>query len=459
MSMSVDGLVSGMNTTTLITQLLQTEAAPQTALKTRLKATEQAASAYRTVNSAFAAARTATEAMLEPAAWTPVKATSTSTRVTATASNGALPGSLTFTVDKLAAAHSVLLREAAGVWTSPTSPYGASAIEVRDETGAVLTPTVTVGGSGTLADAATAINAATELKLAASVIQLGSGEAALRVVSKETGAASRFSFTSAPGTPTTTTIGGDAQISIGTDSTVVVTSASNTFDKVLPGATFTVGEQSAASITVGIANDADGVADKVQSLVDAVNSAIATVRKFTSNALGSTEPLKGDFSVSQLAGQLLDAVAFAVGDDGSPVQVGLQLSKDPKDPKITFDKATFLAALADDPTLVRRMVAGTPAGTAADGTPVAAVTGLADRVLAVSKAASDSATGSLVKLAEGQDSMVKDIQDRIAAWDLRLAKRKETLTRQFTAMETALSSLRNQSTWLAGQINSLPAYG
>jgi flagellar hook-associated protein 2 len=52
--------------------------------------------------------------------------------------------------------------------------------------------------------------------------------------------------------------------------------------------------------------------------------------------------------------------------------------------------------------------------------------------------------------------MAKDITDRIADWDLRLAKRKETLTAQFTAMETALSSLKNQSTWLAGQINSLP---
>ena len=71
------------------------------------------------------------------------------------------------------------------------------------------------------------------------------------------------------------------------------------------------------------------------------------------------------------------------------------------------------------------------------------------------RTASDSANGSLVKLAEGQDSLVKDITDRIAAWDLRLAKRKETLTRQFSAMETALSSLKNQSTWLAGQLNSL----
>jgi len=52
---------------------------------------------------------------------------------------------------------------------------------------------------------------------------------------------------------------------------------------------------------------------------------------------------------------------------------------------------------------------------------------------------------------------VKNYQDRIAAWDVRLAKRKEMLNRQFTGMETALSSLRNQSTWLAGQINSLPS--
>ena len=58
---------------------------------------------------------------------------------------------------------------------------------------------------------------------------------------------------------------------------------------------------------------------------------------------------------------------------------------------------------------------------------------------------------------DGKESQFKGMQERIDAWDLRLAKRKETLTRQFTAMETSLSSLRNQSTWLAGQINSLPS--
>jgi flagellar hook-associated protein 2 len=96
------------------------------------------------------------------------------------------------------------------------------------------------------------------------------------------------------------------------------------------------------------------------------------------------------------------------------------------------------------------------AGTSDD---VAASSGLATRLLDVAKGASDSTTGTLLKLAAGKDSAVEDIKDRIEAWDLRLAKRKEALTRQFSAMETALSSLKNQSTWLAGQINSLPSYG
>jgi flagellar capping protein FliD len=103
------------------------------------------------------------------------------------------------------------------------------------------------------------------------------------------------------------------------------------------------------------------------------------------------------------------------------------------------------------------MVSGRAAGTDSGGNAVAAVTGLAKRLLDVATSASDATTGSLVKLAEGKESTLKGIQERIDAWDLRLAKRKEALTRQFTSMETALSSLRNQSTWLAGQINSLPS--
>jgi flagellar hook-associated protein 2 len=451
MSMSVDGLISGMDTTTLISQLMQAEAGPQTALKTRLKSTELAASAYRTVNSTFATLRSAAEAVLKADSWTPVKASASSSAVAATASNGATTGSLTFAVKSTATAHAVV---SPVNWAAPTDAHGlTSPLEVRDENG-VAVGTITITGS-TPNDAVNAINAS-EFKLSAAAVKVGEGQYRLQVAAKETGAAAAFDLGTL-GTFTATTVGKNAVLTVGTDSTYEVSSATNTFDGLLPGVTITANKQDPlAPITVSVNADPDAVATKVQALVDAVNSAITNVKTYTNNSKGSTAALRGDYAVGQLGGQLLDAVSFAVGSDGSPAQVGFQLSRDGK---VTFDKGKFLTALSADPALAQRMVAGTAASTGIDGIAGTAddvtSSGIAGRLLAVARTASDSATGSLVKLAEGKDSMVKDITDRIAAWDLRLEKRRETLTRQFSAMETALSSLKNQSTWLAGQLNSL----
>jgi flagellar capping protein FliD len=446
MSMSVDGLISGMDTTTLITQLLQAEAGPQTALKDRLSATKTAASAYRTVNSGFAAVRSAAEAALKADAWTPVKASSSSTNVAASASTGATPGSLTFSVEKLAAAHSVVNRNA-GNWTSATAAYGSASIEVFDKAGVSKGAAISLAPGATLADAAAAINASS-YGLSAAVVEVSPTEYVLQIASKTTGVDTEFSLTGS-GTFGITTQAQSAELRIGTGPGAYnVSSATNTFASVMPGATFTVSAADpGVGVTVTVASNPDAVAAQVQTLVDAVNSALTTVKTYTNNAQGSTAALRGDYAVTQFSGQLLDAISFAVGADGSPSQLGFQLTKDGT---VTFDKAKFLTALKDTPELAQRMVTGT------DGPP--AVEGIADRLLTVARTASDSATGSLVKLAEGQDSLVKDLRDRIEAWDLRLAKRKETLTRQFTAMETALSSLKNQSTWLAGQLNSLPTH-
>jgi flagellar hook-associated protein 2 len=248
----------------------------------------------------------------------------------------------------------------------------------------------------------------------------------------------------------TTSPGQDATLDLGGGQTAK--SGSNTFADLITGVSVTVSKAEAVQTTVTVGSDSAGAATKMQTLVDAVNSALTTVKTYSSSAPGSTAVLKGDFSLTSLSGQLLSAVSSAVGADGSPAQLGFQLTRDGK---VTFDKAKFTAALEATPDLAQRMVGGTPAVV---GPPaVAAVPGIAARLFDVAKSASDSATGSLVKLAEGRESSFKGIQERIDAWDLRLAKRKATLNRQFTAMETSLSSLRNQSTWLAGQINSLPS--
>jgi|tagenome__1003787_1003787.scaffolds.fasta_scaffold20837816_2 flagellar capping protein FliD len=455
MSMSVDGLVSGMDTTTIISQLLQAEAGQQNALKTKLTTVQTAASAYRTVNTTFLAVSTAADAALSPTLWASTKATSSANSVAVSSSPGALTGSLSFSVQQLASAHAVVNRNT-GTWTAATAAYGSSSIEVFDKSG-VSKGTISIGGSKTVADAAAAINASS-YGLSAAVVQISATEVGLHVTARTTGVDSTFSL-SGSGSFSINTQAQNAQISIGTTTPYTVSSATNTFNSVLPGTTFTVNKADPLTpVTVGVVPDPDSVAAKVSALVDAVNSAAGTVRTYTSNAPGSTAALKGEYSVSSLGGKLLDAISSAVGSDGSPAKLGFQLTKDGT---VTFDKTKFLAALSATPDIVKRMISGTPGSNGPDGAvgggdDVAAVTGIAAKLRAVSVSASDSTTGTLVALANGQDSMVKDIKDRIADWDLRLATRKAALTHQFSAMETALSSLKNQSNWLAGQINSLP---
>ncbi|MCW2743294.1 MAG: fliD [Blastococcus sp.] len=471
MTMSLStGLISGMDTGSLITQLIAAEGAPQAALRTRLKTAELAASAYRTVNTTFLAVTAAADSALKPDVWNPVKASSSSTNVSVSANGGATPGALTFKVLGTATAHSVLEKNSA--WTSAKAAYGASSITVNDAAGAPKSPVITItdtdnDGTLSLAEAAAAINSSTH-GLNAAVVQVGKTEFTLQVTSRTTGADSQFSITGSGGIVTNPTLGANARIKVGdTADAFEVSSATNTFDAVLPGATFTVkAADPATAVTLTVASDPDAVATKMQTLVDAVNASLNEVRRATSNAKDSTATLKGDFSVSQLAGRLMSAVSSAVlgagakAADGtvpdlSPATVGFELSKDGR--TVVFNKAKFITAMQSDPGLAQRMVSGRAAGTDSTGVAVTAITGVAQRLLDVAKSASDSTTGSLVKLAEGKESTLKGIQDGIAAWDLRLAKRKEALTRQFTAMETSLSSLRNQSTWLAGQINSLPS--
>jgi flagellar hook-associated protein 2 len=452
MTMSLStGLISGMDTGSLITQLIQAEAAPQMALKTRLKSTELAASAYRTVNAAFLAISEAAAAAHKPATWTTTKGTSSSTGVAVTAGANATTGSLTFTVEKLAAAHGVFKQDPA--WTTSTSAAGFSSLDVYAADGTTKKGTITIGGTQTLADAAAAINASS-YGLSATVVQTGTNAYALQVNAKKTGADSAFSLQGG-GTFTTNSQGQNAEVKVGTTGGYTVSSDTNTFTSLMAGTTITVSKvETTTPVTVGVAQDPEAVADKMSALVDAINAALDTVKKQTSNAPGSNAALRGEYPVTSLAGRLLDAVSGAVGPETtpptagtSPAVVGVQLTKDGK---VTFDRAKFLTALKETPELANRVVAG-------DAAAAPAVKGITDRLLEVTKLASDSTKGTLVSLAQGQDAMARDLKTRIDSWDLRLAKRKEVLSRQFTAMETALSSLRNQSTWLAGQINSLPS--
>ncbi len=74
----------------------------------------------------------------------------------------------------------------------------------------------------------------------------------------------------------------------------------------------------------------------------------------------------------------------------------------------------------------------------------------------MAKAASDSTTGTLTQAITGRNSTISEMDESIAAWDLRLELRRTSLQQTYTALETAMSTMQSQGTWLAGQIAQLP---
>ncbi|MGY1831408.1 flagellar filament capping protein FliD [Geodermatophilus sp. SYSU D01180] len=431
-SLSVDGLVSGLDTTSLITQLVAAEGTVQNQLKSRLSQTQKAAEAYRSVNTKVDALRAAAEALGTDATWTAAKATSSNTAVAVAVTGTPQTGSMSFTVDSVAAAHAVV---ASTTQTSATAAGAYSSLTLYEADGTTVKRTLTALGTGSLNDTAAAVNKS-DLGLTATVLQVKPGEYALQVSSKTTGAAGGFSL----GTGfRVLRQGANAQITVGEATPpLTITSTTNTFTGVIPGATLTVSARSTTPVTVDVASDPDAVAAKVQAFVDAANAALTEIANKSANGAESTAVLRGDSNLRRLTDQILTAVSDVVAGPGSPGTYGVALTRDGE---VQFTKDTFLARLQADPAKARS------AFTATDG--------VATRVQELAKRTTNATTGTLTLLAKGRDELATDLQGRIDDWDLRLAARKEALTRQFTAMETALSSLKSQSTWLAGQLSGL----
>src|SRR5207244_1592207 len=72
----------------------------------------------------------------------------------------------------------------------------------------------------------------------------------------------------------------------------------------------------------------------------------------------------------------------------------------------------------------------------------------AQRLAATANQAIDPTTGNLSLLITGRQASVTTLNKEISDYDVRLQLRQTTLQRQFSALETALGGLRDQSNYL-----------
>lgn len=462
MASAIDGLVSGLDTTTLIANLLKIEAAPQTLLKSKQSTTESRLSALQGLNTKLASLAETAKTAAKPASWTAYTATSSSAAATVKAGATAQTGSLTFSVDRVAKAQ-VSVSDAVKDDKSLV-PAIPPAVTIRNAEGAYVTVSPT---TGSLADIAKAINDAADSGIRATVVLVSNGaQPEYRI--QFTGTTTGTDFAVFAGTQAEVEALGSDPSSLRIDKTTAqaaetaqitlwkgvaglekqFSQASNTFSNVMTGVDVTVSKVTAVGedpTTVTVARDGAALQKLASDLVASLNVALSdiTSRTKTTSTTGSDGRtvvagglLSGDSAVRNLAQQLSGAASASVGGF-SPSEVGVVVGKDGT---FTFDAAKFAAALAKDPAKAQSMV-----------------TQVAERVAAVATEASNPTNGTLTLKITGQKDLVKDFGTQIEDWDRRLEMRRTALEKTYSALEVSLSKLNAQSSWLTSQLDALNA--
>ncbi|MFS6528405.1 flagellar filament capping protein FliD [Microbacterium aurugineum] len=454
MSLSLDGLVSGLKTTEVIKALMDVHAIPRSLLKAKMDDKNGIVSQLQTLNTAIQNLATAAEKAAVPDGLARFTTTSSSPSVTVATRAGAAPLSADIVVDQVATNHTIVSAATQG-W-----PVDPPVITLENAKGERVQVTA---DSASMQDVAQAINEAGAGIVAAAVpagrdadgnvmhrLQLraaDSGEAgqfrAYRgdIAAVESGVASDLSTEAGAAVIAT---GADARLRLwaGTSAEQVLTSSSNTFTDLFDGVDVTVTARSADPVTIGVAVDTEARTKASADFIAAVKDILTRIDNGSKTTVAAKPGDKttlgvftGDSTVRGLRNALADAVQHPV-DGVSPSSIGISTDMYGV---LSFDEEKFAEALAKDPDAV--------AGLFSD---------VAARVQDTAKIYSDKYDGLLTSRITGQESEVKGLGEQMERWDVRLAQRKASLERTYARLEVMLSQLQSQSTYLSSQIAALP---
>jgi flagellar hook-associated protein 2 len=128
---------------------------------------------------------------------------------------------------------------------------------------------------------------------------------------------------------------------------------------------------------------------------------------------------------------ILSAVSMGQKGIGSLSALGVQLDKFGK---LTFNAEKFTGAYNANPDSIK-----------------AAGIALGDTFEALATKQVANVTSSVT----GRKNIIDSMNQQISNWDVRLVAKQLSLSKTYSDLETALGKLKNQSTWLSGQISSL----
>ncbi len=361
MTVSIPGIISGINTGQLIQKLTQIYQAPIKQLQSQVAQETAQLTAWGNFKSGLAQLQSGLGGLANINTLSQRSVSSSSTTVaTATAGNTASPGAYSLSVTALAQAENLYSTAFA---SAGQTVVGTGTLQIQVGSGSPVSISID-NSNDTLSGIASAINGA-GVGAKAAVIYDGSGYR-LTLTGTQSGAANAFTVTVSGATGSladlnynaTTknlTESAAAQDAAATINGIAVTSTTNTLSGTVPGLTIRLLQAGSATLTVS--QNVGSVVKAVQGFVTAFNGAMKTINDLTKyDATTQTAgPLLGNPEVQSVRTQLLNAVSgFGQGMPlGSQYNglgaVGLAINQDGT---LSLNSGTLTTALKTDFTAV-----------------------------------------------------------------------------------------------------------
>ena len=464
MSMSVGGLISGLDTNKIIDQLKSIQQKPILKLQQQEADYQVELSAYGSLKSALSSLQSAMDGLDSTSDLTSFSASSGDTDLfTVSADDTAVSGSYSITVQQLAGAHKLASKEAGAF--SGEEPVGEGTIHFKIGSGGTVD--IGVSATDTIDDVSQAINDA-NAGVRATVIFDGTNYF-LTLTTEKTGEENVINLT------VTDTGDGDsidmnglsrlvydegvtenlAQSQPATDSIITVDGVaeihrnSNMIDDVIEGVTITLESapdtDNQADLTVS--RNTSEIASKINSFVSAYNNVLDFISSAQNyNAESETAGvLMGDAATNNIRknlDRLVTGTVSGVETFSRLSDFGIALNAEGR---LEVDSSTLNNVLDDD--FDNALLFFTQSTEGSEGFAVRMVNTL-DVLL-------DSTDGILNVRTDGIQNSINDIQDQVESMEMRISAWEVRTRAQFNTLELLLANYQTTGDYLSQQITGM----
>jgi flagellar hook-associated protein 2 len=495
MGLKADGIISGINTSQLVSQLGQVYGRPQAFLKNQVSRLGQKKSSYTEMNSLLASVKTSLSAINTTANFrsNSVKTSDTAKDYFSVTANGsALPGSYTVGVEQLAKSKMYTITPQS-TFTATTDTISADvtfsfkwddATEAEDAgfdvdadvntSGSNNGTEVTVSSGSTVQDVATTLNNITGIQ---SYLLYDGTEYKLVVTSEKSGDDYAFTmqtsdgtdFADATGTALAFASASDANLSVRSSSNakikvngVEIENSTNAFTSTVPGLTINAtSANSGTEYDVTVALDTSAIQAKVNTFITNYNKSVDyyNARNTYDSDSGKKGVFFGDASMRNIMTRLNKLITSRYGADGYTTDdseylttaTGNDLTLDALSTigisintkgKLSLNSTKFNTAVLDYQDDVEALFSNQTGSTSGDALSFSGV--FNEEITTITT----SYTGTLASVTSSIDEQVKSLNKQITRWDDRIASYEARLLRQFTAMEQAAGQFQSTGSFL-----------